>query len=675
VSRKAPALCLAALGLLAAAPLRGAEPGDTRRLTDNEKRTIHTTLDACGETLLDRERLQANVAKVVELAAGREGVAEYLMSAEAQCLASSNLLVRMASIEVLGRIGNRSALPALNDIVEFDPCYSVRIRAAKTIAGFGSPPLIEHLYREIPDFDGSLRKSILASPHPERLQELGRTISRVLDRFPSLIARLDASDKPLREKAVGELQRLTGDTDRVDERKWKEWWKAKQAVPDLSEAQLLDPGLSLTNDRTFVMALIELAALTDAHEAVDGLGATLRQGSVPVRMAAAAALGRLGGAKAAGALRGALADPDGWVKTAAAEALAAADPQGSAGALARLLDDWAPQDASADHQAALARVRRSAVAGLKAAGAREAGPRLAAILLEPRGNRLLNWDVADALGQLGAVGALGALARYGASGSARERDGALAAVAEICRREPVPTAAGKRAIGSLAQPELLALAAGSAAAAGAAAVWELDRRGLICREDGRVLAELQAVKAPEPRLLTVLLVAHREWPPAVAELARMALAAPDDETLAPAACAAAAEAGAPEAASRYLRRGAGRPETLSASGIQDLRRRAGGSLAELLAGPGVPPGTAAAAAGALAAVVARDDAIPYARALEALMAALGDERLRAAHPEVCAALRRLTDEDFPDEAGYWLRWWKAYESGKGAGRGKSVTGR
>jgi HEAT repeat protein len=670
------ALALAALGLLAAVPLPGAEPEARRRLTDSEKLVIHNTLSACGEMLLDREHLQANIDKVVQLAAGRDGVAEYLMSGEAQCLTSSNPLVRMAAIEVLGRLGSKAALAALNDLIEFDPYYAVRMCAARTVAGFGSAAVLARLYREIPDFDGALRKSCLELPERERLQQLGRTISQVLNRFPSLIARLDASDKPVREKAVKELQRLTGDVGRSDEQKWKEWWKAKRANPNLSEAELLTAdNLNLTNDRTFIMALIELAALTDAHEAVDGLCAALQHGSVPVQMAAAAALGRLGGAKAAEALRGALANPDGWVKAAAAEALAAADPKGSTAALTRLLDDWAPQDASADHQAALARVRRAAVAGLKAAGAREAGARLAAILIEPPGNRFLNWDVADALRQMGAVPALSALARYGASGSTRERDGALAAVAEICRREPVPTAAGRREIGALSQPELLALMAGSDAAAATAAVWELDQRGLVCREDGRILTALQAVKAPEPRLLAVLLVGRREWSPAVAELARLALAARDDEPLALAACATAVEVSTAPAVLRYLQRGAGRPETLSASGVEDLRRRACGHLAELLASPRLPPRLAAAAAGALAAVVSRDDAGARARALEVLIAALGDERLREAHPAVCAALRQLTDEDLPDEAKYWLRWWKNYESDKGAGRGKPVTSR
>jgi len=665
------AILATGLAALLAPAAAGAQPEAQRPLTGDDRTKIANALAACAATEPERKRIQEKLDEVIGVAAGRDEAVDYIVK---MGLAQEQpALARMAAVEVLGLIGRTMSpaarertLAALNELVEFDPVYSVRRHAARTIAGFGDRDLLGRLYQELPDFDGRLRRDILANDQGQ-LKALGLTISRALRRFESLMKQLEGNDQDLRNKARAELQRLTGDEYRAAPADWQKWWTEQRGRP---ESELLAPNLNRTADRVFKLALIELAALADAHNAVDGLCAALERGSAPEKLAAAAALGALGDAPAAEKLRGALEDPDGSVKAAATEALARIDPRNSAAQFRRLLEDWAPRDGSPEHQAALLRVRRAAISGLAAAGSPEAAPRLAEILGEPAGSRALNWDALDALRRMGTLAELPALARYGAAGDQREREGALLAIAEICRRGPPPEGLKGRPLASASPAELLALAAAKDAAAAVAAVWELDRRDLVRAEDEGLVKALAKAGPGAARMLCLALLGRRKWSPAVAELARSALAAGDDQAVARVACAAAAEAGSPEAVGRYLQTAAGTSAAASRSAIEELRRQAAAALCGLLAAPGVPPAVAASCAEGLPALVSREDPELQVRVPGALVAALADERLRPAFPAICAALRRLTDQDYPDDPKYWQKWWKSRESARPAGQSR-----
>jgi len=674
VSRSAALAALAGLAAALGGLSPAGEPPGKERLTLREERRIYNYIDSCTSVEIGLAAIRKHVQDVVGVARGRDSAVNYIVK---HCLTHEEPLARLAAVEALGQIGNERALAALHELIMFDGTYAIRRHAARAVAGFGDPVALNKLFREAPDFDGSLGKRIrgpegespaAAARRAKRLRDLGAAISRALDRFPSLIRYMRPNeDRDVQERAKRELQRLTGDVDRVAAEDWRKWWKQDRK----GRPPALHADINRSADRTTMMALIELAAMIKVREAIAGLVPALRHGEAPVKMAAADALGRLGtGGKGedkkriADALREALDDPSGGTRAAAARALTACDAENSAAAFRKLLADWAPGDSSPSHRAALTGVRRAAVAGLRAAKARGVEAELARLLLGPGAGRLLKWEVVAALGELGSPSELPALARYAASGDARERDHAVAAMAAVIARRPPGRAGEGKKLADMSGDELAALARSGKGFLAAAAVYEMDRRGTSLAGAG-----LLAGPRPAPagaRMLAVALLARRKWTPAVQELAAAALGSTSsgEPDAALAACRAAAEVGGSKAAADFLKSPPAAAKRFTARDIAERRRKAVGSLLGMLRTPRLRPRLAAAAADALAAVLPAEEAGLRLGVVEGLVAALGEERLREARPEIAAALRQLTDEDYPDDPKPWRIWWKK-ESDRG----------
>ncbi len=672
-----PAVLAAALAVClsvrAGAVARAQEPVRPG-LSDEDKQVIAGAIDRCAEIDPEQERIRQNQKTIMERAAGRDAAVQYILD---YGLGSEHALARMATVEALGFMGREigaemrpRVLEALESIIEFDGSYSVRRHAARTVAGFGDRELLLRLYREVPDFDGSVRRSILANERGQ-LPSLGATISRVLRRFPVLMEALEGRDLDKSARARAELQRLTGDYDRAETADWLRWWKENQdKIKDGPDEKLFGNAVNVTADRSCLMALIDTASLIGARTSVDGLCYMVDHGTVSEKMAACAALGSVGGDEAVAKLRQALQCPDGWVKATAAKALVEIDPRSAAAELRPLLEDWAPDDRSAGHRTALLLVRRAAVAGLAAAGARDVAPRLGGMLVDGDCNRQLGWDLVAALHRLGGSGELPALAVHAARCVPRERKAAVEAIAAICGREAPPAALKGRGLSEAQPAELRRLAVGGDPAAAVAAVSEMGRRSLTGEGDG-LMGVLKDAGVDAARMLCLALLAERKWSPAVAQMGRMALACGENRAVACAALAAAAEVGRPEAVDVWLKAAAARPDASAAADLEKLRREAAAAVAGLASTPGLSLEVAVACAQCLPALAfagaTPDDVRPerafggdaalQLRARGALVGMLGNQRLRGAVPAVCAALRRLSGEDYPDDPAIWQRWW------------------
>jgi HEAT repeat protein len=659
---------------LAAAAL-GGEPPQVKRLTDMDRRQIYNHLDSCSSLELDLKQLEGHVRALVRIAAGRDEAADYIVS---RGLSHAEAQTRMAAVEALGLIGSRRALVPLSELVEFDPNYTVRRHAVRALAGFGDDVALTRLFREIPDFDGSLRRRILSPPpgagaetaaqRKARLEQLGETVSRALDRYEGLIRRMARNvDPDEKERATRELQRLTGDRNRVGDADWVNWWRERKGRPPPLHA-----GVNRTADRTTMMALIEMAALVRARSALRGMVTALRTGERPVRMAAAAAIGTLAAEadrdfreKAVTALREALGDTSGWVRAAAARALTACDPAGSAAHFETLLADRAPGDSSAGHREMLARVRRAAVAGLRAAKARGSAPRLAKLLIEPAGERLLEWDLVSALAELGSPSELPALATFTASAEPRARAHALAAVSTILKRESLRLPEGERRLPDLGEKRLFGLAASKDAAHAVAAVHELDRRGLLTArpEPFKGLTTSPA----EARILATALLVVRRWTPAVRGLAEEARRDGSRSPAALAACRAVGEIGSDAANAAWKRSLPVGSQALQLE-IAGRRRHAAEAMIRILEKDETPGELAARAAESLSLVLPSNESVLRVRSLAALVRAMGEARFKAARPEIGAALRRISGETYRDEPVPALHWWRAQEKRRGSRR-------
>jgi HEAT repeat protein len=652
--------------LVCAVAAGGGEPPQVKRLTDKDRRDIHFHLESCSSLELDLEELAEHVRALVKVAAGRDDAVEHIID---RGLSHREAQTRMAAAEALAIIGNRRALEPLNRLVEFDPDYTVRRHALRALAGFGDPTALAGLFRDVPDFDGSLRRRILSPPsgavgqteaqRKARLRQLGQTISRALDRYESLIGRMSRNvDPDEKERAVRELQRLTGDRNRVKARDWIAWWRARKGIPPPLHSDVNRKG-----DRTTMMALIEVAGLIRSREALPGMIAALRSGEGPVRMAAAATIGTMAPdadrdfrKEAVSALREALKDSSGWVRASAAKALTAADAAGSAPDFEALLPDWAPGDRSAGHRALLARVRRAAVAGLRAAQSRASAPRLAGLLLEPEGDHLLAWDLVTALSEMGSVRQLPTLARFSASADARERTHALKAMRAILKREKLDLPDGELRASELKEERLRELSASKTAAQAVAAVCELDRRGLLAAR--RKPSQAPSMPAVEARILTTVVLALRKWAPAVKALAETAVREKPGSPAALAACRAAGEVGGDEAVAAWIRsRPAG--TGISDREVAERRRSAAETMLRILQDAKTPPQLAGCAAGSLSMILPAGEDALKARALAALVGSMANIRLRSARAEFGAALRRLSGETYADDPASWARWWRA----------------
>jgi HEAT repeat protein len=659
---------------------RGGTPAADARLTKREMELIFNSIEACSSLETSLTQMNTEILEIKRLAAGRGEAVDYIVRTG---LGHREAHARLASVEALARIAKKRALATLNEMVEFDDNYTVRRYAARAILGFGDKVALKKLLREIPDFEGELRKRLRTNNPKDpdkrkRFQELGRTVSRALNRFESLIKRMAANVDPHeQEKAKRELQRLTGDANRDSPKAWQKWWKQRKGIPPQ-----LHRDVNRTADRTTMMTLIEIAAMIKSRQSLDGLIAALRHGDTSVKMAAATALGELArskpkpkpkssatptsdacvdylnteeSAKAIQALQKATHESNGWVKASAARGLSACKPKESIADFRRLLLDWAPTDRSARHAAMLARVRRAAVEGLHLAKSKESSPQLAALLLKPRGNRLLNWETTTVLGIHGTPVCLPGLAHFAARGELRETEHALAAIRSILSRAGRGTRFDLREV---TEQQLKNLANGKDVPQAVAAVYQSNRRGYL-RRPGYLGALSSASR--EARMLALALLAGDNWTPAVREFALTASSGREDVVLVRVACRAARRVCADSSIKAYLRNTPAGPDKLTVQKLTELRRAASETLIGLLQNTTLSPASATAVIDALPTVLPRSELALKNKALATMVSAIGRESLRTKRSDLGAALRQLSGEDYPDEPRFWQHWWKNHQ--------------
>jgi HEAT repeat protein len=245
-------------------------------------------------------------------------------------LSSEELRARQAAVIALGRIGDRSATPALIGVLDSE--RELTIEAAGALAKIGDPRAFEALLGIIGDPDAGVRQAAISA-----INSLGRP-----EMGGRAVALLGDPDPHVRESAV----KIAG------------YFGYPECV-DLLLARCRD------EDENVRRAAVEHLPYLDDDRVAPALDDALRNGTPKVRAAAARALGQVEGREALPGLLEATRDADSWVRYFAARSIGRHGFTEATEALARL----AGEDA-------VGHVRIAALEALGELG----GPRAAAIL-------------------------------------------------------------------------------------------------------------------------------------------------------------------------------------------------------------------------------------------------------------------------------------------------------
>jgi HEAT repeat protein len=284
---------------------------------------------------------------------------------------------RMLAVDLLGEIGDPSAVPALLTALA-DKDGMLRRAAANALGHIGSPETISPLVNALKDIDANVRATAasalgelgdsqtveaLVSALQDANWEVRVAVLEALGRLKdaraleSMLACLNDADKEVRHQAaeaLGELGHPTSvgalvlamiDPDhgmrqaaaraltKVDPR-WEQTAAAQEAVPTIRAAlQAKDSAIQFAAGET-LRRLEQAASVTPAppspaptpaapkpHSAVAALLELLKDRDPNVRRAAVESLGQMGEASLLGPLRAALSDEDATVRAAVAKAL------------------------------------------------------------------------------------------------------------------------------------------------------------------------------------------------------------------------------------------------------------------------------------------------------------------------------------------------------------------
>ena len=317
--------------------------------TSNAISYITTTLLKSKESPVRRR-----AAEVLGRIGDRSAVAPLI-----DMLGDSESFVRRHAAEALGRIGDRSAVVPLIDVL-FDSNNPARSNAAEALGRIGDHSAVVSLLEVLGDSedDGWVRASVA-----EALGRIGDRLAVV----PLLEALGDSEDDGWVRASVAEALGRIGDRlavvpllEALGDSEGDGWVRARAAG-----------ALGRIGDRSAVVPLLE--ALGDSNSSV--------------RSSAADALGQIGDRSAVVPLVEALMDSDQFVRSSAAAALGRIGDRSAAASLIETLGD---SDSSA---------RRCAAEGLFWIGNRSAVVPLIESLGDSDG--FVRWSVAEALGRIG----------------------------------------------------------------------------------------------------------------------------------------------------------------------------------------------------------------------------------------------------------------------------------
>lgn len=305
-------------------------------------------------------------------------------------LARDEVDTRRAAVAALGRIGDRRAVPALVALLEADD-RPLLVSAAGALARIGDGRAFEPLLALVGDHDVAVRQAAVAA-----LNSIGH--ASLPDRVGPL---LDAADRNVREAAV----RIAG-------------YFGYPGCAERLLARAADP------DEGVRAAALEHLPYLDHPRVADVLVEAVGRETPRARAAAAHALAAIDTPAAAAALRGALDDPDAWVRYFAAVSLGRRRDSQAFPALAALARADTAQP-----------VRAAAIEALGAIGGDAAVEVLSAAADGPDDD--LAVAALRALGSAGADRGVRALKRALGSASVVRRAGAAQALAGASQAEAV----------------------------------------------------------------------------------------------------------------------------------------------------------------------------------------------------------------------------------------------
>ena len=224
-------------------------------------------------------------------------------------------LLRMATAEALGMLGDKRALQPLVRATLRDPAPQVRAHAAAAVARVEGENAIDVLVAALADPDYATRLRALEAFETMRVDDTSPLEAALHD--PNVQVRRRAA---LALERVGYLERVIT---RLTHENAEERGRAYAALLELGRVGLLDSVASYVNHASFEVRAVAARAcgeLGQARVAPLLLGA-VKDEEWPVRAAIAEALGRLRSEKAPAALVELLRDDEEPVREAAAEAL------------------------------------------------------------------------------------------------------------------------------------------------------------------------------------------------------------------------------------------------------------------------------------------------------------------------------------------------------------------
>lgn len=274
---------------------------------------------------------------------------EHVVNGLVAALQDNSWRVRQGAAELLGRIGDTSAVDSLLTVLQKDEKYFVRSAAATALGNLGDPKAVDTLLAVLGGDDEYVRSHAAGA-----LGEIGD--ARATD---GLLAALNDSDEATRMEALIALGKLSdrrvlddllqalrggafwrwqvpealgaiGDKRAVDDlrsalsdRDESVRWQSAKALGKIGDTRAVKDLLSALSDTELLVSLVAAESLgkIGGPAATDGLLVALTSDNEQVRMRAASALGGIGGARVVSGLLRALDDKDAGVQWSAAFSL------------------------------------------------------------------------------------------------------------------------------------------------------------------------------------------------------------------------------------------------------------------------------------------------------------------------------------------------------------------
>ena len=210
-------------------------------------------------------------------------------------LTSESGVKRIRGLQVLGRIGDERAIPAMLDRFNYDFARDVRITAMQMLLCFGDMKAIERIEDEDMVFDEDFVMSLPRRKDPRIIEAMVATL-RPISKLLVSLREMERGD-PRCQEIKNELELLSGTSTDGMPMSWSVWWESVRGGYDLFDLnEMTDGKISVSradSDRNFRGRIILLLGLMREHNAVAALRRLLRNKRQGVRVMAIQALGNI----------------------------------------------------------------------------------------------------------------------------------------------------------------------------------------------------------------------------------------------------------------------------------------------------------------------------------------------------------------------------------------------